>query len=216
MKTFGSLLLMLCLSVACSAQQRTSILLYPEYQNGVIYLNTRQQVRVPINYDAGKHCVLYRQNGYDMELVNTQSVDSIKIGNDLFCRVKNKFYQVINYSKAKLLIDWDLDRVHIGYKGAFGNVTQVRAQSVNLSLVEGHEFSENKLERDEDVFKTRNHNKYMLLINGELKVFSNKKTLLKAFPTKSEAIEKIIKEEKTDFTTANDIIKLVYKILALN
>ena len=216
MKTFGSLQLMLCLSIACPAQQRTSILLYPEYQNGVIYLNTRQQVRVPINYDAGKHCVLYRQNGDDMELVNTQSVDSIQIGNDLFCRVKNKFYQVIHYPKAKLLIDWDLDRVHIGYKGAFGNVTQVRAQSVNLSLVEGYEFSENKLERDEDVFKTRNHNKYMLLINGELKEFSNKKTLLKAFPNKSEAIEKIIKEEKTDFTTANDIIKLVYKILALN
>lgn len=79
-------------------------------------MNGNQEVRVPLNYDAGKHCVMYQQNGENMILMNTQSVDSMKIAQDLFCRIKNKFYQVISYPQGKLLIDWDLDKVNVGYK----------------------------------------------------------------------------------------------------
>ena len=108
-------------SLACFAQGK-SVMLYPDYQKGIIYMNGNQKITVPVNYDAGKHCIMYQQNGEDMILTNTQSVDSMKIGNDDFCRIRNKFYQVISYPEGKLLIDWNLNKVNVGYKGAYGTV----------------------------------------------------------------------------------------------
>ena len=195
--------------------QNSSILLYPEYQKGIIYMSGNQQIRVSLNYDAAKHCVMYQQNGENMILMNTQSVDSMRIGKDLFCRVKNKFYEVIGYPQGKLLIDWDLDKVNVGYKGAYGTVSQARSQSINLSLLEGQEYSANKPDSHQEVFSIKNHNKYLLLKNDKLESFSNKKSLLKLFPNQTEEVESIIKSHHTDFTKAEDIITLMADLLPL-
>lgn len=214
MKTRFSLLFFSFLSLASYAQNKT-VLLYPEYQKGTIYMNGNQEVRVPLNYDAGKHCVMYQQNGENMILMNAQSVDSMKIAQDLFCRIKNKFYQVISYPQGKLLIYWDLDKVNVGYKGAYGTVSQARSQSVNLSLMEGQEYSANKPDTQQDVYKTRNNNKYLLLKNDKLSHFSNKKSLLKLFPNNQKEIEEIIRKHNTNFMKAEDIIALTADILPL-
>lgn len=202
-------------SLACFAQGK-SVMLYPDYQKGIIYMNGNQKITVPVNYDAGKHCIMYQQNGEDMILTNTQSVDSMKIGNDDFCRIRNKFYQVISYPEGKFLIDWNLNKVNVGYKGAYGTVSQARSQSINLSLMEGQEYSASKPDSQQDVYKTRNNNnKYLLLKNGKLSHFSNKKSLLKLFPNNQKEIEEIIRKHNTDFVKAEDIIALTADILPL-
>ena len=214
MRTILSLFVMLFVSLISHAQGN-SILLYPEYQKGIIYMNGNQQVRVSLNYDAAKHCVMYQQNGENMILMNTQSVDSMMIGKDLFCRFKNKFYEVISYPQGKLLIDWNLDKVNVGYKGAYGTVSQARSQSINLSLLEGQEYSANKPDSHQEVYSIKNHNKYLLLKNNKLESFSNKKSLLKLFPSKTEKVEALIKSHHTDFTKAEDIITLIADLLPL-
>lgn len=198
-----------------SFAQGSKVLLYPEYQKGTIYMSGGQQVRVEVNYDAANHCVMYKQDGENMILTNPEAVDSMKIGNNLFCRVKNKFYEVVSYPQGKLLIDWDLDKVNVGYKGAFGTVSQVRSQSVKLSLLEGQEQSANTPDSNQDVYKVKNHNKYLLSKGDKLKSFSSKKSLLKLFPGKTEELETIIKNRQTDFTQANDIIQLIAELLPL-
>lgn len=213
-KAIFSLFILSFLSLASFAQAK-SVLLYPDYQKGTIYMTGNLKITVSVNYDAGKHCIMYQQNGEDMILLNTQSVDSMKIAQDLFCRIKNKFYQVISYPQGKLLIDWDLDKVNVGYKGAYGTVSQVRSQSVNLSLMEGQEYSANKPDTQQDVYKTRNNNKYLLLKNDKLSHFSNKKSLLKLFPNNQKEIEEIIRKHNTDFVKAEDIIALTADILPL-
>lgn len=47
-------------SLACFAQGK-SVMLYPDYQKGIIYMNGNQKITVPVNYDAGKHCIMYQQ-----------------------------------------------------------------------------------------------------------------------------------------------------------
>lgn len=215
-KRFLNLALLL-LSFFCQSgyAQGSAVLLYPEYQKGTIYMTGGQQVRVQINYDAANHCVMYKQNGENMILTNPEAVDSMKIGDNLFCRVKDKFYEVVSYPEGKLLIDWDLDKVNVGYKGAFGTVSQVRSQSVKLSLLEGQEKSANNPDSNQDVYKVKNHNKYMLVKGDKVKSFSNKKSLLKLFPNKTEEVETIIKKRQTDFAQANDIIQLIADLLPL-
>ena len=214
MKTTLSLFVLLFISLVSYAQG-SSVLLYPEYQKGTIYMNGNQQVKVSLNYDAAKHCVMYQQNGENMILMNIQSVDSMKIGKDLFCRVKNKFYEVISYPQGRLLIDWNLDKVSVGYKGAYGTVSQARSQSVKLSLLEGQEYSANTPDSHQEVYSVKNRNKYLLLKGDKLESFSNKKSLLKLFPNKTEEVEAIIKKQHTDFTKAEDIISLIADLLPL-
>ena len=105
--------------------------------------------------------------------------------------------------------------MNVGYKGAYGTVSQARSQSVNLSLREVQEYSANKPDSQQDVYKTRNNNKYLLLKNGKLSHFSNKKSLLKLFPNNQKEIEEIIRKHNTDFVKAEDIIALTADILPL-
>ncbi len=198
-----------------SFAQGSAVLLYPEYQKGTIFMAGKQQVRVQLNYDAANHCVMYQQNGENMILTNPEAVDSMKIGNNLFCRVKDKFYEVVSYPQGRLLIDWDLDKVNVGYKGAFGTVSQAHSQSVKLSLLEGQEQTNNSPDSNQDVYKVKNHNKYQLVKGDKLKSFSSKKSLLKLFPGKTEEVETIIKNRQTDFAKADDIIQLIGDLLPL-
>ena len=113
------------------------------------------------------------------------------------------------------MIDWNLNKVNVGYKGAYGTVSQARSQSINLSLMEGQEYSASKPDSQQDVYKTRNNNKYLLLKNGKLNAFSNKKSLLKQFTSKQKEVEDIIKMHNTDFTKAEDIITLAADVFPL-
>lgn len=213
------LFMAICLSLlffSLPSSAQTSVMLYPDYQAGVVYMTGGMQVRTPLNYDAGKHCVMYRQNGEDMVLLNIQQIDSLHIGQHHFCRVKNKFYEVVGLQGGNLLIDWQLTKTNVGYKGAFGNVSQVRSQSVNLSLMSQiGAFENNDIDNNQEVYKQKNKNKYMLLKGDRLESFANKKQLLKLFPNKETEVENLIKEHATDFTKTEDIIKLAADLIPL-
>ena len=182
-----------------------------DYQAGVIYMKGNQKVRVPLNYDAGKRQVMYQQNGENMILTNPQMVDSMRIGKDLFCRVENAFYEVVDYPEGKLLIDWNLRNSNIGYKGAYGTVSQVRSQSVKLYTVMDGEnlYSPETPDSHQEVYKVKNNNKYLIVKDNRILRFSNKKSLLKLTGDKSAEAEAAIAKCHTDFTKAEDVIKVV-------
>ena len=71
-----------------------SAMLFPEYQQGVIILKGNKKVNVPVNYDATKHLMMYKQGDDNMILGNIQSVDSVLIGKHRFIPIKNRFYQL--------------------------------------------------------------------------------------------------------------------------
>lgn len=41
-------------------------MLFPEYQQGVIILKGNKKVNVPVNYDATKHLMMYKQGDDNM------------------------------------------------------------------------------------------------------------------------------------------------------
>ena len=191
-------------------------MLYPDYQAGVVYMSGGQEVRVPLNYDATKRNIMYQQNGENMILTNPQMVDSMRIGKELFCRIENSFYEVVDFSTGKLLIDWNLRNINVGYKGAYGNVSQVRSQSVKLSLLEGMtSYTAQDPDSRQEVYKVKNNNKYLIVKNGHIYRFSNKKKFLTLFGTRLSEADAVIAKCKTDFTKAEDVIKIVGELLPM-
>lgn len=211
------LLLLSCVfAFVCSYGQEGSVMLYPNYENGVVYMKGNQIVRTPLNYDASKRQVMYQQDGENMILTNMQMVDSIKIGKDLFLPIRDRFYEVLDYQCGKLLVDWNLRNVNVGYKGAYGNVSQVRSQSVKLSMMEGMtSYATNDPNSRQEVYKVKNENQYIIVKNGHLYRFSNKKTLLKHFEKGKEDAEAIISKRHTDFSKAEDVINIVGELLPM-
>lgn len=191
-----------------------SAMLFPEYQQGTILLRGNKKVNVPINYDATKHLMMYKQGEDFMILENIQSVDSILIGKHRFIPIKSRFYEVIPINSNYLLVDWNIAMTNIGYRGAYGQVTHSKVHSYNVSAMT-HDVYHTEARPNEslEVYRRSNKNTYYIFRDRKMLKFKDKKTLLKLFPERKEEIEKLLKEEKTMFKNVEDVVELMKQIL---
>lgn len=191
-----------------------SAMLFTDYKPGVIILKGNKKVNVPINYNATKHQMMYKQGDDDMILGNIQSVDSIIVDKHRFIPVKNRFYEVIPVNTQYLLVDWNISMTNIGYRGAYGQVTHSKVHNYNISAMTHDIYhTEAKPNTSLEVYRRSNKNTYYIIINKEMKGFKDKKSLLKLFPDRKEEIEIILKEEKTMFKSVEDVVNLMKRIL---
>ena len=191
-----------------------SAMLFPDYQQGTVLLRGNKKVNVPLNYDATKHQMMYKQGNDNMILGNIQSVDSVLIGKHRFIPVKNRFYEVIPVNDYFLLVDWNISMTNIGYKGAYGQVTHSKVHNYNVSAMTHDIYhTEARPSSSLEVYRRNNKNTYFILLNQKLQKFTDKKSLLKLFPERKEEIELLLKEEKTMFTNVEDVVELMKRIL---
>lgn len=210
MKLFFKLILLI-LPLIGHAQ---SAMLFSDYKPGVIILKGNKKVNVPVNYDATKHLMMYKQGDDDMILGNIQSVDSIIVDKHRFIPVKNRFYEVIPVNSDFILVDWNISMTNIGYRGAYGQVTHSKVHNYNVSaMTHGIYHTEAKPDTSLEVYRRNNKNTYYIIQDKKMKSFRDKKSLLKLFPERKEEIEIILKEEKTMFKSVEDVVNLMKRIL---
>ena len=191
-----------------------SAMLFTDYKPGVIILKGNKKVNVPINYNATKHQMMYKQGDDDMILGNIQSVDSIIVDKHRFIPVKNRFYEVIPVNSDFILVDWNITMTNIGYRGAYGQVTHSKVHNYNVSaMTHGIYHTEAKPDTSLEVYRRNNKNTYYIIQDKKMKSFRDKKSLLKLFPERKEEIEIILKEEKTMFKSVEDVVNLMKRIL---
>lgn len=191
-----------------------SAMLFTDYKPGVIILKGNKKVNVPINYNATKHLMMYKQGDDDMILGNIQSVDSIIVDKHRFIPVKNRFYEVIPVNSDFILVDWNITMTNIGYRGAYGQVTHSKVHNYNVSaMTHGLYHTEAKPDTSLEVYRRNNKNTYYIIQDKKMKSFRDKKSLLKLFPERKEEIEIILKEEKTMFKSVEDVVNLMKRIL---
>ena len=183
MKLFFKLMLLI-LPLIGHAQ---SAMLFSDYKPGVIILKGNKKVNVPVNYDATKHLMMYKQGDDDMILGNIQSVDSIIVDKHRFIPVKNRFYEVIPVNSDFILVDWNISMTNIGYRGAYGQVTHSKVHNYNVSaMTHGIYHTEAKPDTSLEVYRRNNKNTYYIIQDKKMKSFRDKKSLLKLFPERKE------------------------------
>ena len=171
-------------------------------------------MNVPINYNATKHQMMYKQGDDEMILGNIHTVDSVLIDKHRFIPIKNRFYEVIPVNSEFLLVDWNISMTNIGYKGAYGQVTHSKVHSYNISAMTHDIYhTEARPTSSLEVYRSSNNNTYYIIQNQKLQKFKDKKSLLKLFPERKEEIENLIKEKKTMFKNVEDVVELMKRIL---
>lgn len=192
-----------------------AVMLFPEYVQGTVFLRNNQRVNVKLNYDATNKQMMYQDNGKNMILTNIESVANVRIGTRQFQPLKESFCEVVSIGNKVLLIDWWIENIHVGYKGAYGQVSQVRSHSVQLYSISGHSHEVANTVSDMDVYKQKNRNVYYFYEKNKQRKFKDKKSLLKLFPKHQEQIQQWTDELNTDFSKAEDVISLMKQVFLL-
>ena len=208
------ILLFLLLLITCNVYSQ-AVMLFSEYQHGTVFLRNNQRVNVKLNYDATNQQMMYQQDGKKMILTNLESVSYVRIGTRKFQPLKESFCEIVPIGKKVLLVDWLIENVHLGYKGAYGQTSQARSHSVQLYSMGDYSHVVANTVSDMNVYKQKNRNVYYFYEKNKQKKFKDKKSLLKLFPHAQKQITLWIDELNTDFSKTEDIFILMEKVFLL-
>ncbi|SEA23424.1 hypothetical protein SAMN05216365_12016 [Porphyromonadaceae bacterium NLAE-zl-C104] len=208
---FISVLAFLSFSSPVQAQKKR-MMLFNQYSNGTILMKNGTKISVGLNYDTANKKMMYLQNDEEMILLNDNQVDTVYVSGKKFIWLDNIYLEAIELQEGSVFIDWSLKNVYQGNKGAYGQITQNKVETINTAHWTNDEY---KIQTAE-VIAQKNANKYWFFKNGKLIKWKDEKSLLKHFPDHKDEIKTFIKEKKIDFKTVNDVLILLDYCLGIS
>ncbi len=207
MNKFSLLLLFwaFCANIIPVDGQTKRLLLFDEYADGKVVFKNRQKIFAQLNYDAANKNIMYLQNQEEMILVNNQQVDSVIIGDRRFVALYGVYLEVVSIDNGEVFIDWSIKEQYKGNRGAYGQVTQNKVETINPSYWTNNEYQNKNVE----IFERENSNNYWFYLNEKPVKVKNLKDLIKNFPEKKDDISRYVKEHAIVFKNASDAIKLI-------
>lgn len=192
--------------------QKKRMLLFSEYSNGTILMKSGSKIQVKLNYDTANKNMMYLQGSDEMILLNSHEADTVYINEEKFIPFNSRFVEVVELSNGNAFIDWSLKLGHRGNRGAYGQITQNKVETINTANWSNREYRPESAE----VVELKNDNEYWFSKKGELVKFKNEKNLIKHFPGYRDEIKSYIKENKVDFKKVNDVLALLNYCLGLS
>ncbi len=208
---FISVLSFLLLGSPVQAQKKR-MMLFDQYGNGTILMKNGTKISVGLNYDTANKKMMYLQNDEEMILLNDNQVDTVYVSDKKFIWFNNIYLEAIELKEGDVFIDWSLKNAYQGNKGAYGQITQNKVETINTTYWTNDEY---KIQKSE-VIAQKNANEYWFFKNGKLVKCKDEKSLLKHFPDHKNEIKTFIKEKKIDFTAANDVLILLDYCLGIS
>ena len=187
-------------------------MLFDDYESGIVLMNNKSKISSKLNYDTANKKMMYMQDNQEMILVNTNQIDTVFIGERKFIPVQLFFLEVVETQHGNVLIDWSLKEKYKGSKGAYGQTTQNKVETINTSYWTNGEYKDQL----SSVFERKSSNEYWFYINDKPIKCKSEKDLMKRFPNQKEKISTFIKENKINFKNTADAVKLVDYCLQLN
>ncbi len=185
--------------------QKKRIMLFDEYSDGTVFMKKRAKTSAKLNYDAANKNMMYLQNKEEMILTNNDQVDTIYISGRKFIPLGTRYLEFVQLKNTPLFIDWSITRKYRGNRGAYGQITQNKVETINTAHWTNDEYKKQSAE----VVDLENSNKYQFYHNDALINCKNEKDLFKHFPDKKEALRAYIKEEKLNFRKVPDVIRMI-------
>ena len=233
MKRFILFVALAVSTVLTASAQGERIFLFDNFAKGLIKFKSGAVNVSMMNYDANNGKMYFMQGETLMELAYPQTVDSIKFGEREFVGRNGDFVEQYTLKHGRVRILWRIHKVHEGYVGAYGQVSQVGASKIQLQgnfgmgglagagggmyngsfgtnqadgNGEGHKF---------DIWKMKNANVYIFEKNGKEYDVSSLKQLYKKFPDKKQQLQDFAKEHQLDMMSADKAVVLIDYLLSL-
>ena len=228
-KYFIVILLAVC---ATAMAQEKRVYFYADFvKTTILYKNGAKNV-AKANYDVANRKVMFMQGEQLMELLSPETIDTLYMGGSRWIYKDKQFCEVIDREDGnRLLVGWHITKVHEGYKGALGSISQAPSRKVQLSDQFGMgtvagisggmyngSFGTNQNDgngRNFDVWKTKNQSTYYFTKDGQEYGVKGMKSVLKAFPTKKEQIKQYVHNNHIDTLTAEGMLQVIDYLMTL-
>lgn len=195
-----------------SNAQTKRIMLFDDYEAGIVLMNNKSKIPSKLNYDTANKKMMYMQDNQEMILINANQVDTVFIAERKFIPIQLFFLEVVETQHGTVFINWSLKEKYKGNKGAYGQITQNKVETINTSFWTNGEYKN----QPSSVLERENSNEYWFYINDKPIKCRNEKDLIKHFRNHKEEISIFIKKNKISFKNTPDAIKLVDYCLKLN
>lgn len=228
-KFFIIALLAVC---ATAMAQEKRIFFFADFQKTtILYKNGAKNV-TNANYDVANRKVMFMQGEQLMELLAPETIDTLYMGGSRWVYKNKQFCEVIDREDGnRLLVGWHITKVHEGYEGALGSISQAPSRKVQLSDQFGMgtiagisggmyngSFGVNQNDgngRNFDVWRTKNQSTYYFSKNGREFCVKGMKSVLKAFPTKKNEIKQYVHDNDINTLTAEGMLQVIDYLISL-
>ena len=228
-KFFIIALLAVC---ATAMAQEKRIYFFADFQKTtILYKNGAKNV-TNANYDVANRKVMFMQGEQLMELLAPETIDTLYMGGSRWIYKDKQFCEVLDREDGnRLLVGWHITKVHEGYEGALGSISQAPSRKVQLSDQFGMgtiagisggmyngSFGVNQNDgngRNFDVWRTKNQSTYYFTKDGREYGVKGMKSVLKAFPTKKAQIKQYVHDNDIDTLTAEGMLQVIDYVMTL-
>lgn len=226
-------LIVILLAVCATAMaQEKRVYFYADFvKTNILYKNGAKNV-AKANYDVANRKVMFMQGEQLMELLAPETIDTLYMGGSRWIYKDKQFCEVIDRENGnRLLVGWHITKVHEGYKGALGSISQAPSRKVQLSDQFGMgtvagisggmyngSFGVNQNDgngRNFDVWRTKNQSTYYFTKDGREYGVKGMKSVLKAFPTKKDQIKQYVHNNHIDTLTAEGMLQVIDYLMTL-
>lgn len=202
MKSIIFLFFICCNSLICWAQGVHTNYLFPEFTDSYIYYKDGRVFQVQSNYDLLKNMFQFiDKDNETKEFADPDMIVSIKIRERTFILVdKNEAAEVIQ-SDPLILVQYSGQK-RIRKDLTFGGKTETASVDSYSNMIYGTG------DDTRNTVVTKLEYQFYIEKNKRLKRFSTEKQFLKLFPKQKELLEKYIDENKVDFNSLEQVVKL--------
>ncbi|MBR0526400.1 MAG: hypothetical protein IJJ98_06870 [Prevotella sp.] len=228
-KYFIIALLAVC---ATAMAQEKRIYFFADFQKTTIHYKNGAKNVANANYDVANRKVMFMQGEQLMELLAPETIDTLYMGGSRWVYKNKQFCEVIDREDGnRLLVGWHITKVHEGYEGALGSISQAPSRKVQLSDQFGMgtiagisggmyngSFGVNQNDgngRNFDVWRTKNQSTYYFTKDGREYGVKGMKSVLKAFPTKKAQIKQYVHDNNIDTLTAEGMLQVIDYLMTL-
>ena len=197
-----------------------------------------QEKRIYFFADFQKTTILYKNGAKNvtneqlMELLAPETIDTLYMGGSRWIYKDKQFCEVLDREDGnRLLVGWHITKVHEGYEGALGSISQAPSRKVQLSDQFGMgtiagisggmyngSFGVNQNDgngRNFDVWRTKNQSTYYFTKDGREYGVKGMKSVLKAFPTKKNEIKQYVRDNDINTLTAEGMLQVIDYLISL-
>lgn len=179
--------------------------LFPQFSKGIVKMKTGKDLSLNLNYNIVTEKMVFIQKEQVFDLVNAETVDTIKVNNKLFIPKGKIFLEVLSEGEGVLYLQHKASIVDPGKPAAYGGTSQT-SSSISLTRLEMGGSMYNMKLPDNVIVKSEPV--YWIIPSDKDYSFTNERQFLKIFKEKESEIKKYIKTNDIKFDDPSKVFML--------
>ena len=205
--------ILLCSFLSGGAQPNAKLVKLDHYvmdsfARGIVKQKSGQVTNQVLNYNLITKEMIFEQGGKYLAIAQPENIDTVFINQRKFVPVDNAFYEYLAGSAYPLFAEYTCKVKEPGAQTGFGKSNTTASVSMQSLIRDGGAYG---LKLPDEFEAIPAHSLYIRK-DGKFFKIKNEQQLNKLFPDKKEVIRNWVKNNKTNFSSNEDVALLIQQI----